>query len=438
VFLAKDLADAAARDPAYKAKLGEMNRRILHAIYATGVDAYPAVKAPIDFKANGDVAEATAKEGIVLLRNRGGALPLAASAKTIAVIGGYADTGVLSGAGSSQVQGEGGPAVVVPMGGDGPIAGFISQQYHRASPLKAMKARAPKTDFQFSDGRYIADAVRVAKSADVAIVFATQWMSEGMDIPDLSLPGSQDALIEAVTAANPNTIVVLETGGPVVMPWADKTAAILEAWYPGARGGEAIASVLYGDTNPSGRLPVTFPASTAQLAHPVLPGYGTVSSDFMGNPKPGETLSVDYDIEGSDVGYRWFARTGAKPAFAFGHGLSYTSFSHSGLKLSSGAAVTASFTVKNTGAKAGADVPQLYLVSAAGKKTLRLAAFDKVMLKPGESRAMSVIVDPRLLANWRDGGWQIAGGQYGFALGDSATDLGPVQTVTIASRKWRP
>ena len=438
VFFAKDLADAAARDPAYRAKLGEMNRRILHAIYATGVDAYPAVKAPIDFKTNGDVAEATAKEGIVLLRNRGNALPLAASAKTIAVIGGYADTGVLSGAGSSQVQGEGGPAAVVPMGGDGPFAAFISQQYHRSAPLKALKARAPKTDFEFNDGRYIADAVRVAKSADVAIVFATQWMSEGMDVPDLGLPGGQDALIEAVTAANPNTIVVLETGGPVVMPWADKTAAIIEAWYPGARGGEAIASVLYGDTNPSGRLPVTFPASTAQLAHPVLPGYGTIKADFMGNPKPGETLSVDYDIEGSDVGYRWFARTGAKPLFAFGHGLSYTSFSHGGLTVTGGTTVTAKFTVKNTGVRDGADVPQLYLVNMAGKPVQRLAAFDKVALKAGESRSVSVTVDPRLLANWADGGWQIKGGSYSFALGSSAVDLGAPVKVTIAARTLKP
>jgi beta-glucosidase len=438
VFFAKDLADAAARDPAYKAKLGEMNRRVLHAIYATGVDAYPAKKAAIDFKANGDVAEATAKEGIVLLRNRADALPLAASAKSIAVIGGYADTGVLSGAGSSQVQGEGGPAAVVPMGGDGPFAAFISQQYHRSSPLKAMKARAPKTDFTFADGRYIADAVRVAKSADVAIVFATQWMTEGADVPDLGLPGGQDALIEAVTAANPNTIVVLETGGPVVMPWADKTAAILEAWYPGARGGEAIASILYGDTNPSGRLPVTFPASVAQLAHPVLPAYGKVSSDFMGNPKPGETASVDYDVEGSDVGYRWFARTGAKPLYAFGHGLSYTSFDHSGLTVSGGATVTAKFTVKNSGARDGADVPQLYLVNATGKPMQRLAAFSKVALKAGESRAVSVTVDPRLLSNWAGDGWHIAGGRYSFALGSSATDLGPVTTVTLPERHLKP
>ncbi len=438
LFFGEDLAKAAASDPAYKAKLSDMNRRILHAIYAAGLDTNPPIKTAIDFKANGDVAEAAAKEGIVLLRNRGNALPLAASAKTIAVIGGYADTGVLSGAGSSQVHDEKGPAVVVSMGGDGPFAALISQQYHRSSPLKALKARAPKTTFNFSDGRYIADAVQAAKGVDVAIIFATQWMSEGMDVPDLGLPAGQDALIAAVTAVNPNTIVVLENGGPLIMPWADKTAAIVEAWYPGARGGEAIASVLYGDTNPSGRLPVTFPASTDQLPHPALPGYGVIHSDFMGNPAPGETLSVDYDVEGSDVGYRWFARQNLVPAFAFGHGLSYTSFAHSGLKVTAGKTITASFTVKNTGAVAGADVPQLYLVSVNGQKKLRLAGFDKVSLAPGGSKKVTVTVDPRLLADWKDGGWKIAGGSYGFALGKSATDLGTPQTVSMAARQWGP
>ena len=438
VFFGKPLAEAAARDPAYRAKLADMNRRVLWGIYSTGADVHPPVKAAIDFQANGDVSEATAKEGIVLLRNSGNALPLAASAKTIAVIGGYADTGVLSGAGSSQVQGPEGPAASVPYGGDGPFAQFITQAYHRSAPLKALRSRAPQTVFSFSDGRYIADAVIAAKKADIAIVFATQWMSEGFDVPDLSLPNGQDALIAAVTAANPNTIVVLETGGPVLMPWADKTAAIVEAWYPGARGGDAIASVLYGETNPSGRLPVTFPASLAQLPHPDLPGYGVVGNDFQGNGKPGEKLGVDYDVEGSDVGYRWFARTGAKPAYAFGHGLSYTSFTHSGLKLTSGSSITASFTVTNTGSRAGADVPQLYLVGVNGKARLRLAAFDKLTLTPGASKTVSVTVDPRLIADWAGGGWLIAGGSYAFALGSSATDLGAAAKINIAARRMKP
>ena len=406
-------------------------------IRSSGADK-PSATSVIDLKANALVAEATAKEGIVLLRNRGNALPLAASAKSIAVIGGFADTGVLSGAGSSQVHGEGGPAIVVPMGGEGPFAAFISQQYHRSSPLKALRARAPGTKFTYRDGRYITDAVLAAKKADVAIIFATQWMSEGLDQPDLNLPDGQDALIAAVAAANPNTIVVLETGGPVLMPWLEQTAAVVEAWYPGGRGGEAIASILYGDTNPSGRLPVTFPASVSQLPFPVLPGSDTLDPDFQGRAKPGETLSVDYNRDGSDVGYRWFARTGAKPLFAFGHGLSYTSFAHGGLTVSGGATVTARFTVKNTGTRDGADVPQLYLVNAAGKSVQRLAAFEKVALKAGERRTVNVAVDPRLLANWENDGWHIKGGTYAFAVGSSVVDLGPVTNVTLADRRLKP
>ncbi len=437
VFFGADLAAAAAGDPAYKARLADMNRRILGAIYTAGADK-PAAQTAIDFKANGDVAEATAKEGIVLLRNRGNALPLAASARKITVIGGYADTGVLSGGGSSQVQGEGGPSVNIPLGGDGLLASFISQQYHRSVPLAALKSRAPGTSFTFRDGRFISEAVQAAKGADVVLVFATQWMTEGKDQPDLGLPSGQDALIAAVAEANPNTIVVLETGGPIVMPWLDKTAAVVEAWYPGARGAQAIASVLYGDTNPSGRLPVSFPASVSQLPFPMLPGSDTLDPDLQGRAKPGEQLSADYNTDGSDVGYRWYARTGARPAFAFGFGLSYTSFEHAGLRLNAGRSITARFSVRNSGAVAGADVPQLYLVSVNGRKRLRLAAFDKVSLAPGAARTVSVDIDPRLLADWKDGGWQIEGGTYGFALGASAEALGPVTAVRIAGRKWGP
>jgi len=363
---------------------------------------------------------------------------LLATAKSVAVIGGYADSGVLSGGGSSQVEGEGGPALAVPMGGEGPFAALFAQSYQRSSPLKAMKARAPQTKFDYRDGRYVAEAVAAAKKAEVAVVFATQWMSEGVDVPDLSLPYGQDELIAAVVAANPHTIVVLENGGPLIMPWLDKTAAVVEAWFPGARGGQAIASVLFGDTNPSGHLPVTFPASIDQLPHPVLPGSDSVEQNFEGKGKPGQTLSVDYDVEGSDVGYRWFARTGAKPAFPFGFGLSYTSFAHDGLSVKGGNTVSASFTVKNTGARDGADVPQLYLVNQAGKPLKRLAGFSKVALKAGESKTVTVTVDPRLLANFVGHEWLIKGGSYGFALGASADDLGPVATVTLGERHIKP
>jgi beta-glucosidase len=431
VYLGKPLADAAA-DPKYAARLRDMNRRILRSIYATRVDV-AAPRSEIDFASNAVVAENVAKEGIVLLRNRGGALPLAATAKRIAVIGGYADFGVLSGTGSSQVQGQDGPAIVLPFV-NGPFAPLVNQAYHRSSPLKALIARAPTTEFSFNDGRYVASAVAAAKKADVTIVFATQWMTEGYDVPDLSLPNGQDALIEAVASANPNTIVVLETGGPVTMPWLDKTAAVVEAWYPGARGGEAIASILYGDTNPSGRLPVTFPASIAQLPHPVLPGSDSVEPDFIGKGKPGQTLTVDYDVEGSDVGYRWFARTKAKPLFAFGHGLSYTTFSHSQLDVRAGTPLTAQFSVTNTGGRDGDDVAQLYLTSDPQGATRRLVAFQKIALKAGESRKITVTIDPRLVGHWDGKRWVVDQGKYSFALGISAGHLGASDVIEFHSQ----
>ncbi len=276
------------------------------------------------------------------------------------------------------------------------------------------------------------------KNADVAIVFATQWQSEGFDQPDLSLPRGQDALITAVAAANPNTIVVLETGSAVAMPWLDQTAAVVEAWYPGIRGAEAIAGVLFGDINPSGRLPITFPASLDQLPRPKLDGSDSVEPDFVGKGLPGQTLEVDYDIEGSDVGYRWFARTGRKPLFPFGYGLSYTSFAHSGLKISSGKTVTATFTVTNTGQRDGADAPQLYLVAVNGQTKLRLAGFERVELAAGTSKVVTISIDPRILADWESDKWQIVAGRYVFALGMSASTLGPEQSTRLNARSWTP
>jgi beta-glucosidase len=361
---------------------------------------------------------------------RGNALPLAESAKRIAVIGGYADFGVLSGTGSSQVQGQEGPAIVIPFI-NGPCAPMVDQAYHRSSPLKALIAHAPQTEFSFNDGRYVPSAVAAAKKADITIIFATQWMSEGYDVADLSLPNGQDALIAAVVSANPNTIVVLETGGPVTMPWLDKTAAVVEAWYPGARGGEAIASVLYGDTNPSGRLPVTFPTSVSQLPHPVLPGSDSVEPDFIGKGKPGQTLSVDYDVEGADVGYKWFIRKKAKPLFAFGHGLSYTRFAYSNLIVRKGKTLTAAFTITNTGDRDGMDAPKLYLIDSPTGAAQRLIAFEKVLLRPKESRTATVTLDPRLIGRWSAGRWLVRNGTYKFALAASADALKIFSAVQI-------
>ena len=436
VFFGKTLAAAAARDKAVARHVDAMNTRVLAAIYANGLDTYPAAPGgKIDFKADGEVAFEVARQGIVLLKNEAGILPLAAAARRIVVIGGFAGRGVMSGAGSSQVQGEGGPAVTIPVGDDGPLAALMNRTYHASSPLKAIRAIAPNATVTYRDGYEPADAVAQAKKADVVIVFATKWATEGQDQADLSLPEGQDALISAVAAANPHTVVVLETGNPVTMPWLDRVPAVLEAWYPGARGGEAIASVLFGQTNPSGRLPVTFPASTDQLPRHEIDGYATLEPDFSGDaPTPDARLSANYDIEGSDVGYRWFARTGAMPLFPFGYGLSYTSFASEGLKIDG---LHASLTVANTGARAGATVAQVYLVSRNGVAKRRLVGFQRVELAPGARQTVSLSIDPRLLADWKDGGWTLAAGDYGFALGDDAAHPGPVVKAHFATRHWQ-
>jgi beta-glucosidase len=433
VFLGGPLKDAAARDPAYAARLKDMNRRILYAIYANGVEPAPPIKRPIDVQAGLAVAQDIAAQGIVLLRNRDNALPLAVGAKRIAVIGDYADTGVPSGGGSSQVQMDGGPAVALLQGGDSPFGVFMQEAYHRSVPLKAVAAKAPDADIRFSRGLYIAEAVAAAKQAEVAIIFATGWRTEGQDVADLSLPRGQDALIAAVAEANPNTIVVLQTGGAVSAPWLNKTAAVLQAWYPGGRGAEAIADVLFGTVNPSGRLPITFPASLDQTPRPKLDGADTIRVDFIGR-EGSQTLSADYDIEGSDVGYRWFAAKGQKPLFPFGYGLSYTRFERSGLKVSG---LTASAMVANVGQRAGGEVVQLYLVSRPDGTKRRLVGFARVELAAGQKKTVEMTIDPRLLADWTGAEWSILGGEYRLALGADAEDLGPLVTVNLQARRWK-
>lgn len=433
-FFGAPLAAKARIDRRYALRLDDMNRRILWAIYANGLDTTASVAAKIDYAADARVAQNVAEQGIVLLRNTHDTLPLARTAKRILIIGGYANVGVLSGGGSSQVRGPGDPVVAVPGAGTGPLGGFTTQSYHGSSPMNAIAARVPGAIVTYRDGSYLSEALTQAARADLTIIFATKWSGEGEDQPDLTLPNGQDALIAAVASANPNTIVVLETGNPVAMPWLDKTAAVLEAWYPGARGGEAIASVLFGETNPSGRLPITFPQTLSQLPRPVLDGHATLEPDFLGNPpKPDSQLPVNYDIEGSDVGYRWFARTGAKALFPFGFGLSYTQFETSGLTTDG---TTARFLIKNTGKRSGATVGQVYLVSRNGNPKRRLVGFERVELAPGASQAVSVKIDPRLLGDWSRGGWSITAGEYGFALGDDAEQLGTVVTARVTARRW--
>ena len=417
VYFDAPLKEAAQSGAVSGDRLSDMTERVLRGMFAVGLFDHPPVKGPIDAAADAAVAEREAEEGIVLLSNPKGLLPLKPEAgKRILIVGGHADSGVLSGGGSAQVVPAGGPAPAIAMGGEGIAAAFRIMDFDPSSPLKAIKAKAAGAEIHFYDGRYPSAAAAAARKADVVVIFATQWMVEHEDVPDLTLPEGQDAMIAAVTAANPNTVVVLETGGPVLMPWRDKAAAVLEAWYPGAKGGEAIADVLFGDVNPSGRLPITFPASVDQLPRPRIPG--------MGLPE-GTRFDVDYTIEGSDVGYRWYARKKLKPLFPFGFGLGYTRFDYANLKVRGGDTLAVEFDVRNVGSRAGADVPQLYLIDAAGKPHLRLLGWSRQALEPGAGVHVALEVDPRLLAEFDEKahGWRIDAGRYKIALGASATDL---------------
>src|SRR5208283_5246967 len=284
-------------------RLNDMVHRILRTEFAAGIVDDPPPGRVVDPFAGADTAQRIAERGSVLLKNNGGQLPLhAAAVQSIAVIGSHADTGVLSGGGSAQVDPPGAERTRF---GGGPV-------WFPSSPLEAIRAKAPKAKVEFNDGADPAAAAALAKASEIAVVFVNQPTREGRDVPTLALPDKQDELVSAVAAANPHTIVVLETGGAVAMPWIGQVGAALEIWYPGIRGAQALANILFGDVNPSAKLPVTFPKSDADLPHPAIPGI-----EFV--PKQGYARLPPFDIdytEGLEVGYKWFDAENIEPLFA--------------------------------------------------------------------------------------------------------------------------
>jgi beta-glucosidase len=422
------LNSAVSRNEVLPSRVRDMARRILRSMFAEGLFDRPLAPGGLDTAADAKVAEQVAESGAVLLKNDGDLLPLAG--RKIVVIGGRADVGVLSGGGSSQVIPLGSTHDKFPKGAPPWGQGII---WHPSSPLKAIQAR--RADTAFVDGADPAAAAALAKQADVAVVFATQWSTEGADV-EMSLPGGQDALIAAVAAANPHTVVVLETGGPVKMPWLANVGAVLEAWYPGSGGGEAIARLLLGEAAPSGRLPETFPASEAQLPRPELPGAKPTGSGLLAGPD-NAPITVTYD-EGSDVGYRWFRRAGSKPLFPFGWGLTYTQFRYGGLKVAGGDTVKLSFTLTNSGSRPGTETAQAYVMSEPGRPQQRLIGWRRVTLKPGESRAVSITAPARLLASWSGDGWRVAGGDYGVAVGPDAADAALTGQASVKAATLKP
>jgi beta-glucosidase len=412
-----------------KQRLSDMVRRMLRSMYAIGIDTDRPASA-VDMAKHNDIALEAARQGIVVLKNES-ILPVAADTTArIAVIGMHVSEGVPIGTGSSAVSPVGGYASEIKVGGPGALGLWRNLYILPSSPLAELQKLLPKAQIEYDSGMSPAEAALLAKRSDLVIAFGVRLEGEGFDIPDLTLPWGQDAMIAAVTSANPNTVVVLLTGNPSTMPWRGRAKAIVQAWYPGQAGGRAIAELLTGKVNPSGRLPMTFPVSLAQTPRPVLPGLGTP----FGTP-----TTIRYD-EGAEVGYRWFAQKNIKPMYAFGHGLSYTSFGYRDLQAQGGETVTASFTVTNTGQREGADVPQLYLTQAADGKRKRLLGFERIVLKPGESKRVTVTADPRLLARFDGKGglgqWRIAPGTYRVALGKSAANLVLSADVKLVARTF--
>ena len=439
IFYGEELKKEVQSGKVPQAELDDHLRRILRSMFATGVVDDPPIRGVVDVREGLELARKLEEQSIVLLKNEGSLLPLDNSkVHRIAVIGPHADVGMISGGGSAQVDPPGGNAILPPGKGQ---TRWLEPVWFPTSPLKSIAAKAAGATVQFDSGADPSRAAALAKNSDVAIIFAYQWESEDMDLPSLALPEHQDELIAAVAAANPRTVVVLETGGPVTMPWAGQVGGILEAWFAGSTGSDAVANVLFGDVNPSGKLPLTFPRSEADLPHPKIVKPPAASIADSSKPEPWKQIAaglapfqVTYD-EGVKVGYKWYDAEKKPVLFPFGYGLSYTTYSYSNLRVTAGKSPRVVFTVTNTGSRAGAEVAEVYasLPAAASEPPKRLVGWSKVQLKPGESKEVSVDVDTKYLSiyNTDQHGWQLIPGEYGFMVGGSSQDLPLKKAVTL-------
>jgi beta-glucosidase len=414
-YFGSALRSAVSSGSVSTATLNSMVSHVLTEMFAFGLFDKPAAGSPAATVTNpADKADATAlaEEGTVLLKNSGNVLPLGASDSPIAVIGADA---------SSSPQTAGGGSAGVKSSGT-------------VTPLQGITAAAPSgVTVKYNSGASASSAAALAASSRVAIVFASYPEAEGGDRTSIDLGSTEDSLISAVAAANPHTIVVLNTGSAVTMPWLSSVAGVLEAWYPGQDDGTAIASILFGNSDPSGHLPVTFPTSLSQV-----PASTTAQW-------PGTGGTVHYS-EGTDVGYRWYQANHLTPLFPFGYGLSYTSFSFSNLKIGSlikGGVATVSATVTNTGSRAGADVAQLYVhePAATGQPPEQLDGFQRVYLQPGASQQVTFDLTQQNLQYWNasSNSWATSTGSYGIDVGDSASSLPLSGTLPVsAAQLGRP
>jgi beta-glucosidase len=419
--------------------------RVLRTIFASGLFDHPVVKQVPDVELGYALAQKLAEKSNVLLKNERNVLPLdAAKLHSIVVIGGHADVGVLTGGGSAQVDPPGGSPIAPPPAKT-MMEAFLRPAWLPNSPLRALTAKLPSLKISYISGEDTGTATEAAKQADVAIVFAYQWESEGFDLPTLDLAPEQNKLIDAVAAANPNTVVVLETGSPATMPWIDKVAGVVEAWYPGIRGSEALANLLIGQVNFSGKLAITFPKSDSDLPHPNLvmpppasvPNFATGGdiSSVMATMAKGLPPFQTYYDEKLKVGYRWYDSEKKPVLFPFGFGLSYTNYAYSDLTVNNGDPLSVSFTVKNTGERAGTEIAEVYasLPDAAGEPPKRLIAWARVDLAPGESKPVSLTVDRDRLTVFDEHAnrWKLVPGAYRILVGGSSQALSLYQQIDL-------
>ena len=391
------------------ATLDEHVRRILVMMFQHGLFDRPQPgnwDSQVQTPEHAAFSRRVAEQGTVLLKNEGNILPLS-HVSSIAVIG-------MDGGTKPEIEGGGSSHVVAP---------------YVISPLDGIRKRAGTAiKVTYSDGSDLASAAGVAKAASVAIVFASTVEGEGHDRPNLELPGNQDELVKTVAASNPKTIVVLNTGGPVLMPWVDQVRGIIEAWYPGQEDGNAIAAILFGDVNPAGKLPLTFPLTADKIPTSTPQQWPGVNGKSIYSEK-------------LNVGYRWYDATRNKPLFPFGYGLSYTTFRLNHLvitpiSLSNGhGTIHGTVEVTNTGSRAGAEVVEAYVSqpSANGEPPRQLCAFARVFLKPGETRQARLTISPRSLSFYDTSAhrWTLAAGTYRVLVGTSSRSLPLHQDVTI-------
>lgn len=431
-----------------QSRLDDMVLRKLRTLYRLGLMDNPPAAAPgtIDSAAADGIAFESAARSIVLMKNSRAAgdaapvLPLkAAQLRRVVLIGGHADAAVLGGGGSAQAphrDGNDPPAVdcLTPGAVDPVLRTFsLCATWHRSSPLQALRASLPGVEVFYVDGNDTSSARAAAAASDVAIVVGTQYLVEAVDQKNLALPDNtadpanqsydQNALIEAVAAVAPRTVVLLQTGTAVTMPWLERVHAVVQAWYPGIRGGEAIAAVLSGQVNPSGKLPLSFPRQEADL-----PQREISQTD----------LNVVY-AEGMKMGYRWYDAQGIEPLFPFGHGLSYTRFAygHARAWREANGDVTLRFSLTNAGRTTGSEVAQVYasLPAAADDVPQRLVGFERLTLHPGETRQVSITLPASRFAVWR-GGWHVSAGTATLRVGGSSRDAAAAAT-TLRMRAQR-